>query len=336
MTDLAPVGIKIAAETLDQVRQAARLLVVTHHNPDGDALGSAAGLALTLLSQGRQVEVLLRGFWPDHLAFVLDGLKVRSELGDYTGYDLVILLDCHAFDRLGPGFESLANTLADRPLLVIDHHPLSETELARENWILHPESSSTGELVWELIQSLGWIPPLAAGRALLLAMSSDTGFFTQSNTTAGALRAAADLVELGGDLAEINQRVRQDLPLRRLKLTGLALDSLTLHFQGRLATMIVDQDMLKASGAILADTEDFVEFGRSLVGVELSAFFKDKGQGPGSIRVSLRSRDAVDARALALAFGGGGHRQAAAYNDPTAADIPSALENFLAKVETFL
>lgn len=334
---MAPVaGTAIAAEALDLVRRSARGLVVTHHNPDGDALGSAAGLALTLMNQGARVEVLLRGSWPDHLAFVLDGLKVRGDLSGPQDYDLVILLDCHAFDRLGDGFESLATDLAGLPLLVVDHHPLAASEVAGASWVLRPEASSTGELVWELILALGWAPPRAAGQALLLAMSSDTGFFTQSNTTPGALRAAADLLELGGDLASIHQRVRQDMPLRRLKLMGLALDSLVLHCGGRLATMIVDQEMLEATGAQLADTEDFVEFGRSLAGVELSAFFKKKGSGPGPIRVSLRSRDRVDARALALAFGGGGHRQAAAYNDPTASDIQTALANFLAQADRFL
>jgi len=329
-------GTAIRTEALDLVRRAARVLVVAHHNPDGDALGSAAGLALTLMDQGARVAVLLRGTWPDHLGFLLDGLEIRRDLDGGADYDLVVLLDCHAFDRLGPGFESLAADLAALPLMVLDHHPLGEEEAARDFWVLRPEASSTGELVWALIQALGWVPPRAAGEALLVAMSSDTAFFTQSNTTPGALRAAADLLERGCDLAGIHQKIRQDVPLRRLKLMGLALDTLTLHYQGRLATMIVDEGMLEAAGAQPADTEDFVEFGRSLAGVELSAFFKNKGQGPGSIRVSLRSRDEVDARALALAFGGGGHRQASAYNDPTASDIPTALANFLAQAEKYL
>lgn len=336
MDDYLSAGAPIMAETLTGLRQASRLLVIAHHNPDGDALGSAAGLALTLISQGRQVDLLLRGSWPDHLSFMLQCLRVRRDLEGSLDYDLVVLLDCHAFDRLGPGFEELADKLSGLPLLVVDHHLLADGEEFRDSWIIRPEAAATGELVWNLIRELGWTPPREAQQALLLALSSDTGFFTQSNTTAGTLRAAADLLELGGDLAEINRIVRQDLPLRRLKLMGLALETLTLHFQGRLSTMMVDQRMLQETGAHLADTEDFVELGRSLAQVELAAFFKAKGQGPGSIRVSLRSREPVDARALALSFGGGGHREAAAYNDPEASDIPTAMANFLARAESFL
>lgn len=336
MIDYLPARAPIMAETLADLRQASRLLIIAHHNPDGDALGSAAGLALTLISQDRQVDLLLRGGWPDNLSFLLQGLQVRSDLEESPDYDLVVLLDCHAFDRLGPGFEALAAKLSGLPLLVVDHHLLAAGEEYRDSWIIRPDAAATGELVWNIIRELGWTPPRGAQQALLLAMSSDTGFFTQSNTTAGTLRAAADLLELGGDLSEINRIVRQDLPLRRLKLMGRALDTLTLHFQGRLSTMMVDQQMLEETGARLADTEDFVELGRSLAQVKLAAFFKAKGQEPGSIRVSLRSRAPVDARALALSFGGGGHREAAAYNDPDASDIQTAMENFLARAESYL
>jgi len=337
MTDSVPDRtVAMPVETLTLLQSASNTLIITHHNPDGDALGSAAGLALTLLDQGRKADLLLLGAWSNHLTFLLDGLNTRHDLNEPADYDLVILLDCHGFDRLGPGFEKIAQNLAGRPFLVVDHHPLNQDESSAPFWLLRPEASSTGELVWLLVRALGWLPPRNALQALLLAMSSDTGFFTQSNTTADTLRAAADILELGGDLAEINQRIRQDIPLRRLKLMGRSLESLMLHFQGRLATMIVDPEMLKATGALMADTEDFVEFGRSVGQVELSACIKDQGLGPGSIRVSLRSRDRVDARALALAFGGGGHRQAAAYNDAAAANAPAALENLLAKVESFL
>lgn len=326
----------ISAETLALLRSATSPLIIAHHNPDGDALGSAAGLALTLRNQGRAVDLLLLGDWSSHLNFLLEGLQVRRDLNGPADYDLVILLDCHGFDRLGPEFEIISHILADRPLLVVDHHPLNQDESTTPLWLLRPEASSTGELVWLLVRTLGWVPPRNALQALLVAISSDTGFFTQSNTNADTMRAVADILELGGDLAEINQRVRQDMPLRRLKLMGRALESLELHFQGRLATMIVDPEMLRETGALMTDTEDFVEFGRSLAQVELSVCVKDQGLGPGSVRVSLRSRDRVDARALALAFGGGGHRQAAAYNDAVADDASTALNNLLAKVENFL
>lgn len=330
-------------EALAHFRDSSDILLLTHHNPDGDAIGSSMGLALTLLERGKKVDLFLAGTWSDHLAYLLGTWPVKrglDQLRPLADYDLVVLLDCHSFARLGPDGEILERKLAGlsspAPQLVIDHHLLAEDEIKKGNWILQSTASSTGELVWKLIQALDWTPPQAALQALLLAIASDTGFFSQSNTSAGALAAASDLVALGGDLEDVNRRIKKDLPLRRLKLMGLVLDSLELHFDGRLATMLVTPGMLEKSGALLSDTEDFVEMGRSLAGVSLSALFKDSGSGPGGVRVSLRSRPEVDAAYLASLMGGGGHRQAAAYNDPEAGDAPAALANFLAGVERFL
>ncbi|MDR1043588.1 MAG: bifunctional oligoribonuclease/PAP phosphatase NrnA [Candidatus Adiutrix sp.] len=319
---------------------ASRVLILTHHNPDGDALGSAAGLALTMLKTGREVDVHLTGSWAEHLNFLLDGLNVKTGLDDPAGYDLVVLLDCHSFDRLGPGGLTLAAGLAKAPrpapLVVLDHHLLTPDEQTGPNSILDSGASSTGELVWGLIRALGWLPPRPALRAILVAVTTDTGFFSQSNTRAETLRAAADLVELGGSLEEVDRLVNKSLPLRRMKLMGLALETLTLHFGGRLAALTVTPEMLAKTGALMADTEDFVELGRSLAGVTLAALIKDSGWGPGSVRVSLRSREDVDAASLARHFGGGGHRQASAYNDPQAANAREALENLLSLAEKFL
>ena len=338
MTEAAVDRPGLSAEKL--LRASSRVLVLTHHNPDGDALGSAAGMALTLIETGREADLYLAGTWAEHLNFLLEGLSVKTSLDDPAGYDLVILLDCHSFDRLGPGGRTLADRLAQvpepAPLMVLDHHLLGPGEKIGANWMLDSGASSTGELVWGLIRDLGWVPPRAALQALLLAITSDTGFFSQSNSTAAALRAAADMTELGGSLEEVDRLVNKGLPLRRMKLMGLTLATLTLHFQGRLATLAVTPEMLAEAGAVMADTEDFVELGRSLAGVSLAALIKDSGRGPGEIRVSLRSREEVDASALARLFGGGGHRQASAYNDPRAESAAEALENLLARAEEFL
>ncbi len=324
------------------VREAEEVLILTHHNPDGDAIGSSVGLALALMGEGKKADIFLAGTWSDHLAFLLSGLSVKrsfAQLAAPGAYDLVALLDCHSFSRVGDEGEALERRLAAGPSapaqLVIDHHLLVEGETKGDSWVHQASASSTGELVWELLKTLGWTPPQAALQALLLAIASDTGFFSQSNTSSGALAAASDLVALGGDLEEVNRKVKKDLPLRRLKLMGLVLDSLKLHFGGRLATMMVTPAMLDESGALLSDTEDFVELGRSLAGVSLSVLAKDSGEGPGGVRVSLRSRSEVDAASLAQLMGGGGHRQAAAYNDPTASTAAEALENLLRRVRRF-
>jgi phosphoesterase RecJ-like protein len=230
----------------------------------------------------------------------------------------------------------LAQLPSRPPVVVIDHHLLTEGESAGEHWLLDAKASSTGELVWRVLGELGWTPPPAGLTALLLALASDTAFFSQANATPETLLAAADLVTAGGSLEEVNRRLRQGQPLRRLKLMGLALETLRIHFDGAMATMLVTPAMLKTTGAVMADTEDFVELGRSLAGVSLSALIKDAGRGPDTIRVSLRSQGRVDAQGRARLFGGGGHRQASAYTEPTAADAAEARANLLSRAEQFL
>ena len=323
----------VPSAVIELVGRARRILLLTHHNPDGDALGSAFALARILGRDGRQVDLALTGFWSEHLSFLLDGLSLVEKPGVFSGYDLVVLLDCHTFGRLGED----GSTADDLPaLVVIDHHPLTEGEKAGENWFIQPAASSTGELVWLFLKACRLQAPPEAAEALLLAIASDTGFFSQSNVTAGTLEAAAGLVEWGGCLERVHRRLKADLPLRRLKLMGSALDSLRLHCGGRLAIMAVTPDLLEKAGAVMADTEDLVEMGRSLAGVTLSALIKDEGRGVGRVRVSLRSREPVNASALAGFFGGGGHRLAAAYNDPEAATAEEAAANLLARAERCL
>lgn len=330
----------LSPELLDRFRRAQRVLVLSHHNPDGDAIGSSVGLASALLAQGRRADLYLAGEWSDHLVFLLDGLFVKPDLTGLEQYDLVIVLDCHSFDRLGPEGPPLKAALAalptPPPVVVVDHHLMGDNEIIEGDRLHLPGASSTGELAWCILKALNWNPPHSGLQGLLLALASDTGFFSQSNTTAGALAAAADLVALGGDLEEINRRIKQGLPLRKLKLMSLALSSLQLYFSGRLALMTITPDMLKAACAGMSDTEDFVELGRCLEGVSLSALIKDSGRGADQVKVSLRSRCEVDAAALARLFGGGGHRQAAAYNDPKAENAAEAKENLLAAAELFL
>ena len=327
-------------EILDLFRRSKRTIIFSHHNPDGDALGSSGGLALTLNQYGCRAAVHLAGSWSEHLGFLLDGLEVDEKLDNPGQYDLAVLLDCHSFDRLGPGGRTVAAKLRKVsptvPLVVVDHHLLTEGEKVESTWVVRPEASSTGELIWELLKNLGLTPPTPAVQALLVAIATDTGFFSQTNTTPGALRAAGDLATLGGDMEEVSRRVRETRPLRALKLKGAVLESLEVRFDGRLALMVVTPEMLAKTGALMADTENFVEMGRDLTGVTLSALVKDSGGGPGSVRVSLRSRNGVDAQGLAKLFGGGGHRQASAYNDPRAANAAEAVSNLLAKADAFL
>lgn len=322
------------------ISQTKRPLLLSHHNPDGDAIGSLVGLALTLAQEGARPALHLVGTWAGHLSFLLDEVEIDESISDPGQYDLIILLDCHGFDRLGSTGADVASRLAHvsspAPQVVIDHHLLSEGEDIKPTWLLEVGASSTGELVWRILSGLGLKPPRLALQALLIALVSDTGFFCQTNTTAASLRAAADLVDLGGNMEEVSRCLKENKPLKTLKLKAEVLRSLEVLADGRVAVMKITPDMLARAGAEMKDAENFVEIGRGLAGATLSVLIKDPGTGPGTVRVSLRSRDHVEARGLATLFGGGGHRQAAAYSDPQAANADDAVANLMARVYEFL
>jgi phosphoesterase RecJ-like protein len=162
--------------------------------------------------------------------------------------------------------------------------------------------------------------------AVLAAIVSDTGFFTQANTTASSLREAADMVAMGGDLEGVNTKLNQSFSPARMRLLSLSLGSMEFFREGRVAVMSLTARMLAEARASLEDAEGFVDFPRSVKGVELAAFLKEDGRG--RVKVSLRSRYPVSARAVATGYGGGGHVLAAAYTDhsPTCAE---ARERFL-------
>ncbi len=330
----------IARETLARFQNAKKALLLTHYGPDGDALGSSAALAMALEAKGKTAHLYCAGSRQENLNFVIEKVKLLDEVRDADQYDLAVLLDCHDLKRTGPEdgprlaalFAALSKPL---PIVVIDHHLASETEEA-SGWVWDPAASSTGEMVLRLLNALGWEYSTEAAEAMLLAIASDTGFFSQANTTPGALRAAADLVAAGGSLEQVDRRVRKDWHVRRLRLMGLALNSLELHYGGRVAVMTVTPEMLKLAQAEMSDTEDLVDMARALSGVKLAALIKDAGKGRGTVRVSLRSRDQVSARDLAKSFGGGGHREASAYNDHGADDAESVKARFLAEAQKHL
>ncbi|MDR1920150.1 MAG: bifunctional oligoribonuclease/PAP phosphatase NrnA [Candidatus Adiutrix sp.] len=328
----------IPLPVLDCFRQAEKVLLLCHYNPDGDAIGASVGLAAAIRARGRKADLHLVGAYSDNLAYLLAGMKATDGLADPGSYDLLVLLDCHSFDRLGDDGPRLAAFLEtygpNPPLAVIDHHLTAAGETAGPTWLLDETASSTGELVFYLLKALGWTLPPQSVEALLAAIASDTGFFSQTNATAGALAAAAELTAAGGRLEAIKQRLKMSRPPRCLRLLGRVLNSLSLHYGNRLAVMEVTGDMLALTGAAMVDTEDFVELGRTIDGVVMSALIKD--QGPGAIKISLRSREPADVAALAALFGGGGHRQAAAYTDLEAVNAAGAKARLLSAAERFL
>jgi phosphoesterase RecJ-like protein len=291
------------------VERGERFLLVTHMNPDGDALGSELGLARFLLARGKQVRILNHDPAPPVLAF-LDRGDVAVEIHDpaihdastVADHDRIVLLDNSAPDRLGR-LEPALREAASR-VLCIDHHPTRGTVWG--DLILDVGSSATAAMIHELVVAAGWMPDPAAAEALYVGIATDTGFFRYNSTTSRALRIAADLMDAGVDPAACYRRIYERNSAEHTKILGRVLSDLVLGADGRLVSVRIPRSLAGV------DTElDVGEMATPLLaidGVRVVALFRELDDD--RVKVSLRSKGSLDVHALAATFGGGGHRNA--------------------------
>ncbi len=275
---------------------------VTHKDADGDTLGSALALAQTLEPLGKSVPVLSSPPVPDAWTF-LPGIERVNRDPVEPGVP-VFLFDSGDPSRAG---ENTAMVEAARTVVNIDHH-VTNTLFGTLNLVC-TDASSTGELVYDLLKA--WmvpIPPTAAG-CLYATILSDTGGFRHDNTSGHALRAAAELVALGADPVALARGLFKSRPASFLRMQGRILRSLHFEFGDRLVWGAISQADLQKSGAAAAQADSAIDQLNTLRGQELAILFKEAGAR--LTKVSIRSRDQIDAAALAAVFGGGGHHRAA-------------------------
>ena len=278
------------------------LAAVTHKDADGDTLGSALALALALEPLGKAVPVLSSPPVPVTWAF-LPGIERVNRDPVRPGVP-VFLFDAGDPERAGQ-FTSLVRSAAT--VVNIDHH-VTNTRFGKFNLVC-TDAASTGELVFDLLKA--WkipIPPEAAG-CLYATILSDTGGFRHENTSGHALRAAAELVGLGADPVTLARGLFKSRPASYLRMQGQILHGLRFEFDDRLVWGAVSQADLKQSGAAAEQADSAIDQLNTLKGQELAILFKQAG--PNLTKVSIRSRDQIDASALAATFGGGGHHRAA-------------------------
>ena len=282
------------------------VLISGHQRPDGDSLGCMIALAHVLNQLGIQAYAaveLKRGLGsPAFLRGVKDLL--RPEAAAQNTYDLLIAVDCATMDRLP---EDLLPVIRKIPHSVsIDHHK-TNTHFAEVNWV--QEASSAGELVWRLIHYAKWPLDEVTAEALWVAVITDTGRFAYDMTSADTLRCGADLVAHGVRTAFINDKIYCSFSRKAVELKRRAYQ--TLEIQDDVAWVTISGKDFEEIGGTKTDTEDVIEIPRSIVGNQVALFFYGSKENECETRISIRTRDPLDASKLAALFGGGGHRQAA-------------------------
>jgi bifunctional oligoribonuclease and PAP phosphatase NrnA len=292
---------------LKRIRGGNRFLVTSHQNPDGDAIGSSLGMARILRSLGKTATVWLKDETPSIYRQLpgVERIHVGPEppAGYPEGLSAIIVMECPSLDRTG-----LEEHLATGPpLLNVDHH-LGNQLYGAVNWV-DPTAPAVGEMVLRLATALHASLTEDTSNLLLTALVSDTGGFRFSNARELAFQAAAELVRAGAKPELVSMWLYESNPLSRVELLREMLGTLELHHDGRVATVRLTPEMFAATGAAAGDAEGLVDTPRSIAGVEAVALLR--GIGEGEIKISLRSRGAVDVEAIAREHSGGGHHNAA-------------------------
>ncbi len=292
---------------VDLVHRHQRFLITTHVRPDGDGLGSMLALAATLEERGKRVQLVIASASVPRYDFLDPGRKIQRFTlpGDaYRDADAILVLDTGTWNQLG----DFGTFMRSRPVakLVIDHH-LTQDDLGAIR-LVDATAEATGRLIWDAIAALGATPAPPAAHALFVALAMDTGWFRHNNTSPATLRLAADLVALGARPTEAYEALFEQNTLGRLKLTGLVLGRMTVTLNGQVAYTEVHREDYEAIGATPQDSEDLINYTRSIAGIEVGLFFLEQPRG--GVKVSFRSRSRVDVARVAQQFGGGGHRLA--------------------------
>lgn len=283
-------------------RPRGKTLVLGTVQPDGDLLGSQIGLGLALANAGAPVTLAGPHPVPEALRF-LPGATLVERWETAPGvFDLVILNDCPDPSRTGgllEGARGPATTVVN-----IDHHP-DNKRYGNLNWI-EPEASATGEMVWDLIRAVGFKVTPEIATNLFTAIHTDTGSFRYSNTTARALRIAADLVAQGARPALVAGALYEGRRVEDLRRLGTLLARVEVSPDGQVAWLELPQGSVPEA---FVEAEDLVTYPRSIASSKVALLLREVG--PGRVKVSLRAKGGVNVGKIAAAFGGGGHANAA-------------------------
>lgn len=295
------------AQIIEAMLSAESVLVTGHVRPDGDSVGCMIALCHLLKKVGVKAVAtadskVLGG--PGFLRGV-EELVVPKSL-KVNDYDLLVSVDCGAFDRLPEEVQPLAERL---PIVNIDHH-LTNTLFGNWNWIV-AHSSSTAEMIWQLARRAKWPLDEIAAEALWVGLITDTGRFAYDQTTPKTMLCGADLLRYGVRTALINDNLYCSFSRVTMELKKRALRSLTIRKHGAVAAVTLTGRDFEETGGNKADVEDVIEIPRSLVDNRVAIFFYGNEDDDKETRVSVRTREPLDATALVGQFGGGGHARAA-------------------------
>ena len=295
-----PINVIDLDRLVAHLRSGQRFLIASHQRPDGDAVGSAVGMALALRHLGKDAVVVMDAPPPDYLQPfpAVDRIRITAHVDDIV--DGAVIMECSSLARTGVA------GLDRSPVLNIDHH-VGNLRYGTINWVDETAAACT-ELVFTLVEALH--APLTKDVAthIYLGLLTDTGSFHFSHISARSFEIARRCMEAGIDPQWVARTHYDSNTIGRVRIFGRVVNSMQLDDSGSVALLTVTTDALSAADATLDDTEGIVNFPLTVKDIEAVAFFKQGGNDVW--RVSMRSKGPIDVGAIARAYGGGGHNNA--------------------------
>lgn len=289
---------------LEEINKAKKIVIITHENPDGDAIGSSLAMKLALNQLGKNADVIIPEF-PKTFEF-LPGINEVKKESNIEKYDLAIALDCASIKLLN-GFTKYFDNATVK--VAIDHHS-SNTMFADYNYV-DQDAPACAQLLLVVFSYFNINVTKDIGTCILAGIITDTGGFRYDGVTADTFRFVAELCEKGIKVTQVYSQVYASKTRAKFELHRIALNRLEFLEDGKIAFTYVtkaDEEQVEAKNG---DYDGIVENGRDVEGVEVSVFLRETDKG---IKVSLRSKNYVNASEVAMMFGGGGHLRAAGCN----------------------
>lgn len=295
-------------ESLDQLRRLLAeqrdVVIFGHKDADGDTLGSGLAFAEGLRRSGHRAWVVIPPPHPQLYSWVPGFEDLLEEPPEDVRGGIALFVDASNVERT----EQEAAHLEERAAIVnIDHHE-SNTRYGTLN-LIDPGAAAVGQMCLGIFDEVGWEITPTMATCLYAAILTDTGGFRHANTDQSVLRDAARLAALGADPADIAGRVYNSRPLSTMRLQSISLSSMQVAAGGRMVWARVTRQMLHRAGAVMAESEGIIDSLNAVAGMSVAIVFKEVSAN--LVKISVRSRDDVDAAAICARFGGGGHRRAA-------------------------
>jgi phosphoesterase RecJ-like protein len=306
---------------INHLKNSSHIIIASHTNPDGDAIGSLIAMGLALEAMNKNITLYNESSIPSAYRFLPSVERIVRQIKETNTYDTAIILDCADFQRIG----KISSVISKIPVIInIDHH-ITNTGFGNFN-LIDTSACAAAEIIYNLLKEMAFpITNSAIATSIYTGILTDTGSFRFSNTNKSAFAICEKMVEAGVDPYNVARHIYGRYSLGQIKLLNLALESIEISDNGKMSMMILTKNMFDETGTRHEDSNGLINYAKSIENIKIAALIHELSH---NYHVSLRSDGTVDVAAIAGSFGGGGHYRAAGFNiESTLSDIKTQMLN---------